>query len=355
MFKVARNPVVQIATANAPTLAMPRGQALHRRNVIGPSPMLHAGETNRTDKGPTSCGVFMALLPVNDDRLPDDATLRAALAALPAAAPIVVLIHGFRFDPASPAHDPHRHVLALNPGRTCWKAVSWPRHLGLVGDRGLAVAFGWQARGTIWTAHRRAAAAGARLARLIEALGRAAPGRPVQVFAHSLGARVALTALPRLAPGRVGRIVLIAAAAFAAESRRAMTSPAGRTAEVINVTGAENRPFDLLLRAALPLRGPTLGCGIGTLPNWLDLPLDDPATLAQLRRMGGWRIRPPAARVCHWSGYLRPGIFRLHRALLTDPEGTPLSLLRSGPLPRRSARTTADQRASSFGSPVSIR
>jgi hypothetical protein len=330
------------------------GQALRRHNVIGPSPMLHATETDRTDKAPASCGVFMALLPVNDDRLPDDATLSAALAALPAAVPIVVLIHGFRFDPASPAHDPHRHVLALDPGRTCWKAVSWPRHLGLAGERGLAIAFGWQARGTIWTAHRRAAAAGARLARLIDALGRAAPGRTVQIFAHSLGARVALTALPLLAPGRIGRIVLIAAAAFAAESRRAMASPAGRTAEVINVTGAENRLFDLLLRIALPLRGPTLGCGIADLPNWLDLPLDDPATLARLRRMG-WRVGAPAARVCHWSGYLRAGIFRLHRRLLTDPESTPLALLGSGRLPHRPAHTSPDHRALSFGSPVSIR
>jgi len=354
MFKVARNPVVQIATANAPTPAVPQGQALHSRNVIWPSPMLHAGETDRPDKSPRSCGVCMALLPVNDDHLPDDAALRAALAALPDAAPIVVLIHGFRFDPASPAHDPHRHILALNPGRTCWKAVSWPRHLGLAGGRGLAIAFGWPARGTIWSAQRRAAAAGARLARLIEALGRAAPGRPVQVFAHSLGARVALTALPQLAPGRIGRIVLIAAAAFAAESRRAMASPAGRAAEVINVTGAENRLFDLLLRAAMPLRGRTLGGGLAGQPNWLDLPLDDPAVLAELGRRG-WRTRPPAAIVCHWSGYLRPGILRFHHALLTEPGRTSLVMLRTVLNRPRPGRAPADQRPSSFGSPVSIR
>lgn len=270
----------------------------------------------------------MALLPVNDTRLPDDAALASALAASRQDAPIVIMIHGFRFDPAVPAHDPHAHILALRPGRACWKAVSWPRHLGLAGETGLAIAFGWQARGTIWAAHARAARAGARLARLIDALGRVAPGRPVQIIAHSLGARVALTALPRLAPGRVGRIVLLAAAAFARETRRALASPAGRLAEVFNVTAPENTLFDLLLRAALPLRGRTLGGGLAGLTNWLDLPLTDPVALTTLAGLG-WRIRPPRAVICHWSGYLRPGIFGIYRALLTDPRRTPLPLLRA--------------------------
>lgn len=279
----------------------------------------------------------MAILPVNDTALPDDAALAAAVAAVPHDAPIVVMIHGFRFDPASPAHDPHGHILSLQPGRSCWKAVSWPRHLGLTGDRGLAITFGWRARGTIWAAHARAAQAGARLARLIAALDRVAPGRPVQIFAHSLGARVALTALPRLEPGRIGRIVLIAAAAFQAEARRAMASPAGRAAEVFNVTGPENTLFDLLLRAALPLRGPTLGRGLADHVNWLDLALAEPDTLDALGRMG-WRIRPPAVPVCHWSGYLRPGIFGLYRAILTQARSTPMPLLRAQLDPRRDAQ-----------------
>lgn len=277
----------------------------------------------------------MALLPVNDTGLPDDAALTQALAALRPDAPIVIMIHGFRFDPRSPAHDPHAHILALRPARRCWKAVSWPRHLGLAGDRGLAIAFGWQARGTIWTAHARAARAGIRLARLLTALDRVAPGRPVQIMAHSLGARVALTALPRVGAGRVGRIVLLAAAAFAPEARRAMASPAGRTAELLNVTAPENALFDMLLRAAFPLRGPTLGGGLAGVPNWLDLPLADPEALATLARLG-WRIKPPRAAICHWSGYLRPGIFPFYRALLTDPRRTPLPLLRAhlAPPPR---------------------
>lgn len=277
----------------------------------------------------------MALLPVDDTELPDRATLTASLAALPPDAPIVVMIHGFRFDPAISAHDPHAHILSLHPAHDCWKAVSWPRHLGLAGDQGLAIAFGWPARGTIWAAHARAARAAARLARLIDTLGQIAPARPVQIIAHSLGARVALTALPRLAPGRIGRILLLAAAAFRAETCRALASPAGRAAEVFNVTAPENTIFDLLLRAALPLRGPTLGRGLPLIPNWLDLPLTDPAALDSLARLG-WRIRPPRAPICHWSGYLRPGIFPFYRALLTDPRRTPLPHLRAHLAPTHS-------------------
>jgi pimeloyl-ACP methyl ester carboxylesterase len=274
----------------------------------------------------------MALLPVDDDALPDDGTLASALAGIEPALPVVIMIHGFRFSPSVPVHDPHAHILSLAPGRSCWKAVSWPRHLGLSGKAGLALGFGWQARGTIWQAHARAAQAGARLARLIAALRRVAPERPVHIFAHSLGARVALTALPRLPAGAVDRVILIAAAAFCAESRRAMSSPAGRSVEVINVLGRENWLFDLLLRSALPLRGPTLGRGLRGLGNWLDLPLDKTHTLLRLADMG-FRIRPARVYVCHWSSYLRPGVFSLYKALLLRPSEMPLALLRQQVLP----------------------
>jgi hypothetical protein len=270
----------------------------------------------------------MAVLPVNDDALPDVATLSAAISALAPAAPVVILIHGFRFDPHDPRHSPHSHILAQRPDRACWKAVSWPRHLGLTGDRGLAIGFGWRARGTIWQAHARAPQAGARLARLIGSIRAADPARPIHVFAHSLGARVLLTALPRLPAGAVDRAIFIAAAAFRAEARRVMKSPAARAAEIVNVLSPENTLFDLLLRAALPLRGATLGRGLRGPSNWLDLPLGGSATLARLDDIGH-RIRPARVNICHWSGYLRPGVFGLYRALLLRPAEMPLAVLRN--------------------------
>ena len=256
--------------------------------------------------------------------------LAGRLAALPPGAPVVVMIHGYSFAPDVPRHDPHRHILSLTPDPGCWKAVSWPRHLGFgrTPAQGLAIAFGWRARGTLWRAGLEALRAGRALARLIAEIRRLRPDAPVDLVAHSLGARVALAALPRLAPGDVGRVILMAAAEFRRRARTAMDSPAGRAAEVLNVTSRENDPFDLCVELVLGAgSGRTLGHGLGRArPNWLDLQIDDPASLAALRRLG-FRVAPPAVAVCHWSSYLRPGLFPLYRALVHDRARWPLPML----------------------------
>jgi len=262
------------------------------------------------------------------------ARLAAALAGLVPGAPVVVMIHGFRFSPMVEGHSPHLHILAERPRPGCWKAVSWPRHLGLTGDRGLAIGYGWPARGSIWAALRRAEAAAADLGRLITRLKALEPDRPLHLVGHSLGARVGLLALRDLPPGAVQRAILISAALFRRETRALLeTSPAASAAQVINVTGRENLVFDLGLRLAAPLAGPTLGRGLDA-PNWLDLPLDRLETLSALRDFGH-RIPPPKAPVCHWSGYLRPGVFGLYRALLHRPAETPLPVLRAALEPAR--------------------
>lgn len=269
----------------------------------------------------------MTLLAVNMGRHPDEAALAMALAALPEAAPVVIMLHGFRFSPDHPDRCPHRHILSLEPRRDCWKAVSWPRHLGLKGGAGLAIAYGWPARGHIWEALAWAERAATDLAGLITTIRRLAPKRPLHLIGHSLGARVALLALRGL-PGRaVDRLILISAALFRRETQAVLAaSPAAAGAEFVNVTGRENLLFDALLRLAAPLGGRTVAAGLSA-PNWLDVALDRPATLAALARMGH-RIAPPKVPVCHWSGYLRPGVFRFYRALLMQPHRTPLPALR---------------------------
>lgn len=235
----------------------------------------------------------------------DQDKLSKALAALPPDAPVVVLIHGYKYAPGRAGHCPHSNILAEQGPRKSWKTMSWPRHLGL-GRDGVVIAFGWNGVGSIWQAYRNAGRAGRDLAGLVTGLD-----RPVHILGHSLGARVALSALSHAPAGSIGRLVLIAGAELRAGARAAMASPAGRRAEVLNVTSRENLLFDLMLETLLGCRGRALGAGLDDLPGWTDLEVDQAGVRDRLARLG-YRIGAPARMVCHWSLYLRPGLFPLY-------------------------------------------
>ena len=263
------------------------------------------------------------------------AAIGAAAAGLPAGAPVVVMVHGKGYRPGDARNDPHALLYAdrATDGRS--RYVSWPRRLGLAGPGGgrhpgLAVGFGWEARASIWAAARAADRAGADLARLIVLIRRALPDRPVDLIGHSLGARVILAALPLLHPGAVGRIILMAGAEFVDRAEAALTTPAGRAAELINVLSRENDVFDWLLETALaPLGGArALGAGLGHLPNAVDVQIDGRAARRGLARLG-YRLAEPRLRVCHWSVYLRPGVFPFYRGLLHRREVLTLDRLRA--------------------------
>ncbi|WP_299359724.1 DUF726 domain-containing protein [uncultured Paracoccus sp.] len=263
----------------------------------------------------------------------------AAAKRLPDRGPLVVMVHGYRFSPSDPDHDPHRHILSLTPAPGLRRAVSWPAELGFTqqGDEGLAIAYGWEARGHLRGAYARAAEAGAELALLIDRLA-ITSRRPVAVIGHSLGARVALSALARVAPGAIGRVVLLAGAEFRDCAEQVVSSPAGMLAEIINVTTRENDPYDfgieLLLRGG---RVGTVGLGLShRQDNWIDLQIDQPGVLDGLRALG-FPVSAPGSRTCHWSPYLRTGMFDLYRAALCQPWSLPLPLL-ARHLPDRQAR-----------------
>ena len=285
----------------------------------------------------------------------DRSYLADRLAALPPTAPVVVMIHGYRFAPGLVGHCPHGHILSMNPPSGDRKATSWPRHLGLTGAGGLAIGLGWEARGSVQGAYRRAAVAGRALADIAAMVQSVDPTRRVDVIGHSLGARVALQALPHAPDGVFRRMILLAAAETRRPARAAMDSPAGRRVEVVNVTTRENDLFDFALEWLVSLGmdtalgqglgrglgrglGQGLGQGIGPdAPNWLDLQIDQRATLAVLNRLGH-ALPPPPARICHWSPYMRPGIFALYRAMM---DGTlPLTALRDALPGRRDRRWT---------------
>ncbi len=257
--------------------------------------------------------------------------------------PIVIMIHGYKYAPSVKNHSPHRHILSLTPDESAPRSVSWPHHLGFGGNRadeGLSIAFGWEARGTIWSAYRKAKHAGVALARLIDQIGALAPNRQVDIVAHSLGARVFLSALHHVKTNTLGRAVLMAGAELRSVADAAMDTDAGRVVEVLNITTRENDLYEFYFERAICPVSPTeqsLGHGLKRRRmNWLDLQLDCPETLAGLRRLG-FPIALPAGRICHWSTYLRAGMFPLYRAFLRDRETLSLGTL-SATRPVRPAR-----------------
>ncbi len=259
--------------------------------------------------------------PVRADVTPDglvldEARLRRKLALLPIGAPVVAMVHGWRYAPGLGGDCPHGSILSLTPPPADRRAISWPRHLKLDGAEGLAIALAWPALCDPWRAHARAARAGAALARIAGVVD-ALSGRPLHVIAHSMGARVALRALTHAKPGQFGRLILLAAAEARGPALSALCSPAGQVAEVINVTTRENDLFDACFEWSLHLGLRTsIGQGLGRdHPGWHDLWIDQPRTRGQLAALGH-PLAPPPGRICHWSPYLRPGTFPLYRALL---------------------------------------
>ncbi|MEC7297699.1 MAG: alpha/beta hydrolase [Pseudomonadota bacterium] len=246
--------------------------------------------------------------------------------------PVIVMIHGYRFAPGDARHCPHDHILSLRPDHRCRKALSWPRGLSSDGTGdSFGIAFGWPARGAFRKAYARADQAGLALARLTTLLRGQSPGRRVHVMAHSLGARVALSALHHLPSGGIDRMLLLNGAEYTSRAEAALATPAGRRTEVLHITAHENRAYDLgfelITRAPAP-GDRALGLRAPERPNWLTLPIHDAATLAALRRHG-FPLAPPQVRICHWSSYLRPGLFPLFRALIGTSQPLPLATLRA--------------------------
>lgn len=279
-----------------------------------------------------------ALLP-----MPCGRSVRSALAErlrlLPRDAPVVIMVHGYKYSPFAPETDPHAQVFALRPRSNCWKVRSWPRGLGFRGaggDEGLCIGFGWHAtaprlaRG-LAEVDARVGAAAEGLGKLIALIGAVAPARPVDLFAHSLGGRVALAALARHRSPVCGRAILMGAADYRSGASAALANPAAREVEFYNILSGENGLYDLFFRCLVPPGHPgdrVLGRGLPGAPRrWIDLPIDDGPTLGTLARLGV-RLSPRRRASCHWSFYLRPGIFRLYRAILRDRAGWSPEILR---------------------------
>ncbi|MDD9721157.1 hypothetical protein PVW51_10645 [Sulfitobacter sp. PR48] len=261
-----------------------------------------------------------APIPRDGDTAPLAAVMRRAAAGQ---GPIVVMLHGYKYAPGLGRHCPHRTLFAGGD--------NWARGLGLDRDQGpLGLAVGWAARGWLHEVHDRAQRVGVELARLLSAVHRRAPHRPLQIIAHSLGAEVALSALEHSDAGAIRRIALLTGASFSQRATAALDTPAGRQVELLNVTSRENDVFDFLFeRMIAPGQqdGSALGQGI-LAPNVVNLQLDCPASLRGLAGLG-LPIAPTRRPVCHYSSYRRPGTMALYARFLVAPGALPFDLLRN--------------------------
>jgi len=287
--------------------------------------------------------------------------LQAALAALPDGAPICILIHGFRFtwrrEVGAGCFCPHHRLYRPKPVRPTRRRrplfADWPVALGFsdVGHgNGLCIGFGWDARErraslSLRTGrdfaeiYDRAALAGEALARLTAEIARHRAG-PVNLLAHSLGARVALRGL-QVAPGApFGRVVLLGAAEYRGEAARALSAldAASAGTEVFHMLSRANDLYDRLFQliAPAPARQGDASLGQSGLgqshPRWLDIQLDHPQLRPWLAARGCPLERPPE-RVSHWHFYADPGAMAFCRRILRHAPGYDIGGLRAAGLP----------------------
>lgn len=263
-------------------------------------------------------------------------------------APISIFVHGFQFDPTTQVFDKPHHPEADNPhGKLYhWKrfpepteirahSTSWPLGFGYKendqGEHGLCVGFGWFSNpdfvGSLFNhgqnyyarAYDLADDAARHLVAVIEVLARKLPDRPLNLICHSLGSRVVIRAIAKMAkdpsiddpgPGdtnlcepdpdyvprrvdlvdRLGKVILLAGAEMVMEAQLMMSrincyDGYEKGPYFYNFVSRENDVLDKLAENFSPdAPGSKQVIGHNGLemidPRWVDIQLDDPDTAA---------------------------------------------------------------------------
>ncbi len=296
--------------------------------------------------------------------------------------PIAVMVHGFLFDPKQGLSDtpadsdnPHSRVYHFIDGDEADEirhhTSSWPLHLGFQEDdggaNGLAVAFGWQSQpgfaSSLLTrfqnfyarAYDNAGLTARALVGVIDGLQTALPGRPIDIFCHSLGSRVVVRALAQMAnPDRpelhalldgIERVVILGGSEYVFEaqlmSNRIAARPDAAAPSFYNIVSRENDVLDIL--------GENFGPGsfgnhqvIGHnglekapgVPYWMDLQFDSGELGTWMQAYGdGFTIagdNPGFVNIWdHWYYYtFRPNM-AVYRAILRDRVNWTLPQLRT--------------------------
>lgn len=306
-------------------------------------------------------------LSADPDALAREARARAGDS--PAGRPTVVLVHGYKYDPSQPQRNPHALLYSADApaARVArrGRVLSWPQGLGIgaEGADGLCLGYGWSAWAS-WTGrllaegrngfaavYDEAGRAGASLVPALAALAEARPA-PVDLLAHSLGARVALSALRAAAKAgrgdliaRLGRWILLGPAEFSGAADAALAACArigARPPEIYCLTARHNARYDRLFAAFAP-RAARSGAPLGAAApagadpaRWAHVRFDHPGLPDWLAARGVTLGPAPERGACHWSFYRREGAMDLHRAIIARAPGfTPADFAPFAPAPAR--------------------
>lgn len=303
--------------------------------------------------------------------------------------PVVVMSHGFLFDPRDapsdiPADSDNAHSrlyhFQLNDlaGEIRHHTSSWPRGLGfseedVAGEDGMILAYGWHSRPGFASsllrqfqnfykrAYDNAEPAAWNLLTAVHVLAELLPaGKKIDFFCHSLGSRVIIRLLALAAKhgrhdilDRVGRVIILGGAEFVVEARlmlsRLKECGYNDKIHIYNVVSREN---DVLDKLAENFAGNTFGnsnvighngldvedpAALG--PYWLDLQIDG-------RDLQAWMLKRgftitgdnPEAVWDHWYYFTDRENMTLYKAILRDRDDWVIPELRAADIPDRVSR-----------------
>lgn len=269
---------------------------------------------------------------------------------------IVVMVHGFSYDPSGKigggTDDPFSLVYGT-PGAKLDYHNSWLPIVGECTDQGvpldadLAIAFAWTSEGSFlqyanvgwnnayqYAVFDLAPLAARTLAAVLSYLRQNSPA-PVDVFAHSLGTRAVDLAFRSLAPAAqdaaFGKLVLLGGAEYGVDANAHLTSRpfqvfniASRIDEVLSLGGQQfGHPVRFNGSDAARVIGRD---GLKPLPNWLDIQLDRDEVATWFKNQG-YAIsashhdgQHSLAWMNHWAYYMNDGNRAFLADLLAKPE-----------------------------------
>ena len=307
-------------------------------------------------------------------------TWSTAGARLAPGQPVVLMVHGFLFDPkqvVSPepkdTDNPHGRVYHFVETANLAEeqkhhTTSWPMGLQFAeddgGESGVAIAFGWQSQPGFASslinhfknfyarAYDKAGQAAWVLANVVDVLADMLPGHPIDLFCHSLGSRVVVRALAMMATRglqerlpRLGRIVILGGAEYVVEAQlmqQRLTSLRlpGRPA-IYNIVARENDVLDKLGENFGPRTfGNSQVIGHNGLggnrrhSHWIDLRIDGKALREWMLRRGmAISGDNPDSVWDHWYYYTHPGNMAFYAAVLRDRTRWDIGRMRLGGVP----------------------